>query len=218
MSISFKHLSTLNYENIISSWSNKVKDIFYSCSLNHIFDNNTPFPLKSTVDTIKRLFIFEQSKYLKHECEQQSKLRTFITFKEFGTLPAYVVKPLSFFQRKHIARLRLGALQIRIESGRYARPRLEITERICPICSARRIQQGLDPEVETEVHFVFFCDQYHMLREKLFSSLKKPNDFEMLEDAVKLKIVLNMPENCKQTAQFIADAYSMRSKLINRSS
>ena len=101
----------LNNENIVSSWSNEVKDIFYSCSLNHIFDNNTPFPLKSTVDTIRKLFIFNQSQYLKHECEQQSKLRTFITFKEFGTLPAYVVKPLSFFQRKHIARLRLGALQ-----------------------------------------------------------------------------------------------------------
>ena len=173
--------------------------------------------MKSTVDEIRRLFIFDQSEYLKHECEQQSKLRTFITFKEFGTLPAYVIKPLSFFQRKHIARLRLGALQIRIESGRYARPRLEINERICPVCSERRIQQGLDPEIETEVHFVFFCDQYHMLREKMFSTLNKPIDFEMLEDAEKLKIVLNMPENCKQTAQFIVDAYSMRSKIINRS-
>ena len=95
------------------------------------FDNDTAFPMRATISTIKESFKSEQAEYLKNECEQQSKLRTFIKFKQFGILPAYVTKPLSFFQRKHIAKLRLGSLEIRIESGRFSRPHLEIHERIC---------------------------------------------------------------------------------------
>ena len=206
----------LNDSNAVFSWSNEVKATFYSCGLNAIFDNNTPFQLKLTIDTIKSKFISDQLEYLKHECEQQTKLRTFNQFKEYGPVPAYITKPLSFFQRKHIARLRLGVLQIRIESGRYSRPRVEVNERICPICSERRIQQGLEPEIESEIHFLIFCDKYSILREKLFSTLNKPATFEMLDESTKLSILSNQPENCKPTAQFIADAFSMRSKLINK--
>ena len=121
----YKWDRSLNDLNVVSSWTNEVKAIFYLCGLNAIFDNNIPFPLKLTVDTIKSKFISDQLEYLKHECEQQTKLRTFNQFKEYGSVPAYITKPLSFFQRKHIAKLRLGVLQIRIESGRYSRPRLE---------------------------------------------------------------------------------------------
>ena len=55
-----------------------------------------------------------------------------------------------------------------------------------------------------------------MLREKLYSIIKIPENFETIDDASKLSIVLNMPENCKYTAQFIVDAYGMRRKLINK--
>ena len=94
---------------------------------------------------------------------------------------------------------------------------LQTTTRIiCPICSERRIRQGLEPEIESEIHFLIFCDEYSILREKLFSTLNKPATFEMLDESTKLSILLNQPENCKPTAQFIADAFSMRSKLINK--
>ena len=206
----------LNNANVVSSWSNEIKAIFYSCNLNTTFDNNTSFPLKLTVENIKSKFIFDQKEYLKYECEQQSKLRTFNKYKNFGSLPAYVTKALSFFERKHMARLRLGCLQLRIESGRYVRPPLTINERICLICSESKAQQGSEPEIETETHFLLFCEKYDILRNKLFSIIYKPENFGIMDEATKLNVILNLPENCKHTAQFIADAYSMRNKIINK--
>ena len=206
----------LNISNVVSSWSSEIKSILYSCNLNNTFDNNRPFPLKATIDSIKSKFVFYQKHYLKDECEQQSKLRTFNKYKDFASLPAYVAKALSFFERKHMARLRLGCLQLRIESGRYARPPLTVNERICLICSEIKAQQGSEPEIETEIHFLLFCEKYNDLRNKLFSNIYKPNNFEMMEDAAKLNVILNLSENCKQTARFIVDAYSMRSKIINK--
>ena len=114
-----------------------------------------------------------------------------------------------------MSRLRLGCLQLRIESGRYARPPLQLNERICQVCLEIRTQQGSEPEVETEIHFLLYCGVYKILREKLFSTIKIPENFETIDEASKLNIILNMPENCKYTAQFIVDAYGMRSKILN---
>ena len=115
-----------------------------------------------------------------------------------------------------MSRLRLGCLQLRIETGRYARPPLKINERICQVCLGITTQQGSEPLIETEIHILFYCEVYKILREKLFSIINIPEDFETFDEATKLCIVLNMPENCKFTAQFIVDAYSMRSKIINK--
>ena len=103
-----------------------------------------------------------------------------------------------------------------IETGRYSRPRLEINERICPLCSESRIQRGLLPQIETEAHFLFPCVQHINLRLKWFSMISKPENFEILNGVTKLDIVLNRAENCKPTAQFIVDAYGVRSKLITK--
>ena len=51
----------LNDGNVISSWSSEVKNIFYTCGLNTIFDVNSSFPLKSTIQTIKEKFLQDQA-------------------------------------------------------------------------------------------------------------------------------------------------------------
>ena len=122
---------------------------------------------------------------------------------------------MSFYQRKLFAKLRLGSLELRIETGRYARPRLEIHERICLLCSENKRKNNLEPEIESEMHFLFYCDKLTFLREKWFSSIIKPDNFELLSEGERLSIVLNMHENCKPTAQFITDAYCMRNKILN---
>ena len=146
---------------------------------------------------------------------QQRKLRTFNKFKLFGNTPAYVTKPMSFYQRKLFAKLRLGSLELRIETGRYARPRLEINERICLLCSENKRKNNEEPEIENETHFLFYCDKLKILRDKFFSTIIKPDNFELLSEGERLSVVLNMHENCKPTAQFITDAYCMRNKFLN---
>ena len=122
---------------------------------------------------------------------------------------------MSFYQRKLFAKLRLGSLELRIETGRYARPRLEINERICLLCSENKRKNNEEPEIENETHFLFYCDKLKILRDKFFSTIIKPDNFELLSEGERLSIVLNMNENCKPTAQFITDAYSMRNKILN---
>ena len=131
-------------------------------------------------------------------------------------MPAYVTKPLTFLQKKHLSKLRLGSLELRIESGRFSRPRLEINERICLVCRDNNLRLDLEVQIETEVHFLFFCSHYTTLRDTWLESLIKPTNFENLDEGSKLSIVLNVPENVKKTAQFIINAYSMRSKLLNK--
>ena len=94
------------------SWSNEVKNIFYNCNLNNTYDS-----MKCTMDTMKENFKVEQADFLKHECEQKPKLRTFLKFKQFNAMPAYVTKPLTFLQKKHLSKIRLGSQELRIESG-----------------------------------------------------------------------------------------------------
>ena len=95
----------MNNRNVTSSWTNKVKNIFHSCGLHSVFDDEITFPLKMTLENIKEKFKIDQADYLKHECMQQSKLRTLNNFKHFGSTLAYVIKPMSFYQRQAGAEL-----------------------------------------------------------------------------------------------------------------
>jgi hypothetical protein len=122
----------LNDQKIVSTWSNEVKNIFDSCNLSLCFEHN--FNLQDVISSMKAAFIPQQNQYLKAECQAKPKLRTFILFKNFDSEPAYTTKPLSFFQRRMMAKLRLGCLPIRLETGRYSIPRLPENERTCLVC------------------------------------------------------------------------------------
>ena len=207
---------SLNEENIISSWSREVESVFSSCDLNSVYNTGRPFPIKCILEKMKVKFKIDQANFLKGECEQMPKLRTFLTFKKFDKMPAYVSKPLSFLQKKIIAKIRLGSLELRIESGRFSRPRLQVHERVCLLCRDTNQADGQEPSVETEFHFIFICSHYNTLRLSWIESLVKPENFDGLSEGEKLSVVLNDAENVKSTAQFITRAYSMRSKVINK--
>ena len=49
----YKWDRSLNTGNMVSSWTNEIRDIFYGCGLNAFFDNDTEFPLRATISTIK---------------------------------------------------------------------------------------------------------------------------------------------------------------------
>ena len=44
---------SLNNQGVISSWTNEVKIIFYTCGLYSVFDEEITFPLKMTLENIK---------------------------------------------------------------------------------------------------------------------------------------------------------------------
>ena len=112
------------------------------------------------------------------------------------------MKPLTFVQRKFRAKLRLGVLPLRIETGRYERPRKAAEQRICKQC---------DQNVpESEIHFLLYCPRHSMIRANFFLKLTHIENLEILSDIEKLKVILNDHGVVKQSAQLILDAFDNR--------
>ena len=138
------------------------------------------------------------------QCQNLPKLRTFMKFKDFSCDSPHTYKPLSFFQRKLISKFRLGMLQLRIETGRYFR--LLPEQRLCLLCNTG--------EVEDETHFLLHCSTYNQNRQQLFEAIPDIENFILLADQDKLKLLLNDPTLVKKTSKFIADSFDHRSTII----
>ena len=118
----------------------------------------------------------------------------------------HMTKPLSFIERKMISKLRLGILPLRIETGSFSRPTLPESQRLC-YCGSQ--------EIESEAHLLFQCAKYDNLRQVWLNSLHIPENFIDLSLHEKFVLILNKPENIKQTAKFVVSAMDLRS-LINK--
>ena len=207
---------SLNESKILSTWSSEVRSIFEKCNMSEIFDLSCSFQLKSLVADMQKHFTFLQNDFLAYECAQKPKLRTFIQFKDFQIEPAYISKPLSFFQRRGVAKIRLGCLPLRIETARYLVPRIPEGDRKCLVCKNHETHLDVsDPDsVENEIHYLFHCNAYNEERTIWYNKMTLPLNFCNLENAQKLKIVLNEPCNVKFTSQFIMNAYNTRSRIL----
>ena len=190
----------------LRNWSYEVNDILVNNNLGHIFNSSQIFPVKATAELLKKSMQVKQQEIVQTECETKAKLRTFLTFKDFKTVPPHIGKPLTFVERRIISKLRLGILPIRIETARYVRPVLPEDQRLC-YCNSG--------EIESEVHLLFQCSKYKMLREGWLKKLCIPTNFENLPTGEKLKLVLNVPENVRHTAKFLVSAMDSRS-LLNK--
>ena len=196
----------LNETNNINTWSTEIKSILYDNNLGYVYENQQIFSTKNVIDQLKTSMYKTQQQMFITECENKPKLRTFMLFKDFETLPPHIGKPLTFIERKIISRLRLGILPIRIETARYIRPILPENERLC-YCNSGQI--------ESECHVLFSCCMYNDLRHVWLNKLCIPENFRQLSEQEKLKIVLNKPENVKQTSQYLIALMDLRS-LVNK--
>ena len=183
-------------------WSTEIKSILGRNSLGQAF-SSFPFDIKSTIDTLqKSLLLKDQTKWKTH-CKNMPKLRTYVKLDDFFCNKEFLFKPLSFIQRKFLTKFRLGVLPIRIETGRYERPRVLEAERTCLVCNDQNA-------VENEHHYLLHCSLYNRLRGELFS---KVHDVEVLtwDDDQKFKYLTCNPQIVKSTAQFLISAHNLRS-------
>ena len=206
----------LNRRNIVTSWSGEVRGVFQISNAIDTYDSSSLFDIKLFVADMRKSLTSLQNDYLQAECSEKPKLRTFMLFKEFQVSPAYIYKPLSFFHRRMMAKLRLGCLPIRVETARYSIPRLPESERYCLVCKNHETMLDTSDlgSIENEAHFLFQCRSFLNEREIWFSNMSLPANFESLSFQEKFKTVLNIPENIKPTAIFIFNAYNQRSKIL----
>ena len=109
---------TLNFQ----TWSSEVRDIFLNHNLGYIFDPQVNFCANTVISKLKDSMSIKQNVDLRNRCIEKPKFRTYITFKEFGTIPSYPKIPMPFICHKYLALTRLSNLSIRIETGRFERP------------------------------------------------------------------------------------------------
>ena len=196
----------------LSCWSHEVQSIFESCNCRAIFDSHSIFNLRETIKSMTVTMLNQQRDIIAHECASKPKLRTFISFKVFETGESYITKPISFIQRRILARLRLGCLPLRIETGRYQVPRLPEEQRTCQVCPPD--EQQLVIPIESEHHFMFNCRAYETERKAWFNSANIPENFYTLTDGERFKAVFSNPTHLKHVANYILAALSVRSRLL----
>ena len=109
----------INSSGLVQTWTSEVKDILNKFGMANIFERQQIFPVQSKISELKMAMIQNQVDDLKIQCAIKPKLRTFITYKNFSTLPPYVGKPLSFVERRLLSKIRLGILLLRLETGRF---------------------------------------------------------------------------------------------------
>ena len=183
-----------------NTWSDEVKSILENNNAVGQFTSNI-FNTKTAINSLRDSLLVRDQQSLKEQCQTKPKLRTYNCISSFSADKEYLLMPLTFVQRKFVAKLRLGVLQLRIETGRYERPRKAAADRICKQCD-----QNIP---ESEIHFLLQCPKHSLIRANFLSKLSIEN-FETLSDIEKIKLILNDPSMVKQTAQYIINAFDNR--------
>ena len=187
-------------------WSTEVKFILNRNNLGSTF-SIFPFNIKSTIELLSQSLIYKDQSKWKNVCKDMPKLRTYVKLDDFFSSKQFIHKPLTFIQRKFLAKLRLGVLPIRIETGRY-HPRLEEADRICLVCNEPNA-------IENETHFLLKCSAYGRQRRDLLSRIPELDaNFVNWSDEDQLKLLTCNALAVKSTAQFLIDAFDFRSTKI----
>jgi len=114
---------------------------------------------------------------------EESKLRTYATFKTNIWYEQYLSDIHERSHRRAVTRLRTSSHGLRIETGRYNKPKLTIEQRTCLICS---------DGIEDELHFVTKCGTYGEERAKLYTNVAKEcKNFHALNEKEKFHFLIS---------------------------
>uniref|UniRef100_A0A4W5RDT1 ribonuclease H n=1 Tax=Hucho hucho TaxID=62062 RepID=A0A4W5RDT1_9TELE len=152
--------------------------------------------------------IMNQSKdsYLQHwknETKSQSRLNCYLTLNREYELADYLYSVRDTKQRQILTKYRLSDHRLAIETGRHKKTWLPKEERVCGHCTTG--------EVETEMHFLLYCDKYSSPRDTLFTEMTTfiPN-FNSLNPEEKLKILMGEGAMAPLAAKYVFACHSLR--------
>ena len=128
----------------------------------------------------------------KNQCDLMPKLRTSNWLKDFSAQASYLIKPITFHQRKTLANIRVGSFKNRVETPWYFRPKVPYKQRYCVTCPNE------DGEIESESHYLIYCTAYDKLRQAWLSKLEIPEEYTLMS--------LNSPTNIIYAANYIFNA------------
>lgn len=134
--------------------------------------------------------------------EGNSKLRTYAIFKKKIGPETYLSQIKKPTIRTQLSKFRLSNHALMIETGRHNKIPKEI--RFCPFCPT---------SVETEIHFLFQCSTYSIMRDIFHKTITETKpEFPRYNFDEKLEYIMtNIDEN---VAKYINDSFEVRTFLL----
>ena len=185
--------------------------------IHKIFGLNQATNAKSSQHIVKNLRTVLRGKFLSYWRENihsnfsksnktgGNKLRTYKLFKTQFKREKYLELP-NYSDRKLMARFRVGAHRLRIETDRFSGARyIPPSDRLCQNCSMDK--------TEDEYHFLIECPAYKGPRDILSESIASSNCYFRMYDGMQKFIWLLTSDNLndvKLVATFLNDAIPLR--------
>ena len=105
--------------------------------------------------------------------------------------------------RRTLSNFRSGSLKLAIETGRYAKSKIPLENRLCIFCDSSHI--------ETETHFLLHCDFYTDIRRDLFSRANQVcGYFNNMNDTERMIFLMNNTHIINHVAKSLHTMFSRR--------
>lgn len=167
------------------NWAESIKNMWTLCNLNGVWENHGTKYKHKTLRLLKTsLYQIYDNSWWSLINNDDSKLRTYKTFKFHPSLENYILEVPDVQKRKEFTKLRISSHQLQIELGRYTKPRkTPVENRICKLCNSQ--------EVETEQHFFMSCPLYNSARKSLFENLASFTAFRTLNSTDQFRFIMS---------------------------
>ena len=139
-----------------TSWATEVKNILQYYGFGIVWvSQGVGDTISFVTEFSQRVSDIYKQNWFSDVCSKES-LNTYCNFKSVLEPEKYLLQLSDVRYRHALARIRCGSHKLRIQEGRHSG--LDITERICEVCS-----EG----IEDEFHFLLVCPLYQTVREAL---------------------------------------------------
>ena len=180
-------------------WATEVKYLFFMNNSSFIYLNR----LSCNVKDIQNYMFLKYKDSWSIDLWGKPKLRTYRLIKKEYSPEPYVMQNVSKSQRSLCAQLHSGTLPLALETGRFIGTPEE--DRICLLCDLE--------EIESEIHFLFYCPLYDAIRHQLFSKMTSICvNFFWVDDYEKLEMCFS--KGIFSLAAFVSKAWEKRQSVL----
>ena len=162
---------------------------------------------------VKKHFESELLNKLNEHIAQDKKLKLYAAFKSSFKFEPYLDILSDFKVRSALAKLRLSAHTLQIETGRFSKIKTPRNKRFCLYCKTLNIST-----VENEIHFVITCPLYNEERKQLLDPVSRnfPNTASLNEENLYIWLMSQEDnETTRLLANFCRKSFNQRKDFLN---
>lgn len=157
-----------------NNWVANVKNLLNNFGFGYVFNNLNQLDIKAFPYIFKQRLIDNFIQHWHVSIGNSPVLETYKHLKSSLDYESYLDQ-LPHSLRCSLSRIRVSSHSLRIQTGRFARNRIERNERVCLCCGSG--------DVEDEFHFICVCPRFNDQRKKYLKKyyFQRPSMFKFLE-------------------------------------